>query len=986
VTPDESTGAPIDEDARRRFEAAWREGRPAPIEDFLPPADSPLRPTTLVELVFIDLECCWRRFRADAGTPPYSVEGYVDRFPELADPTILNRLVREEWQVRHRFGQTPDRSEYEARFPDLFASTDAALTLVQPVQPTRKARDSDARLPAIPGHDLLRLLGRGGMGAVYLARQRRLGRQVAVKVIRGGGAGPSELARFQSEAAAVARLQHPNVVQVFETGEWEPDPGAPPLPYFTMEYVPGGSLAARLDGRPWPPTAAARLVETLARAVHAAHVVGIVHRDLKPGNILVGNDQGPRSNDQQQPTGHWSLDIGHWSFQPKVTDFGLAKFLEQDSGQTRSGDVIGTPSYMSPEQAAGRVRSVGPPADIWALGAILYELLTGRPPFRGETTWDTLQQVLREEPVPPRRLVPRLPRDLETIALKCLEKEQARRYASADELAEDLRRFRADEPIRARPVGWTGRARKWAKRRPTAAGLAGLGALIPIGLAVVGFWYLDRLRWEKEQETRRAEESRREQAATARQRDEAEENLELAFDGMTRMVARARDTRVIGTPQGEMAVRGLLEDAVEFCERFLQKKGDSPRYRRSAAMAHRLLGNVRRHTGQFDLAVASYRAAIDLHEGLVAEFPADPLYLEDLAGTHLNRAHLRADRNQPAEAEADYQRAIDIRRRLADANRGNVAYVRELAVARYNLGAFLSDLGDLDRARPEYEAALDLLRPLLDDRPDDPEVQNAYATAATNLGLDWRHKERWVEAGAILTKAIDLHRKLVDRQPDDPLRRYQLANSLNSLGLAQAGAGRPKDAEDHFREAIGLQRRLAADHPSVPAYHAELGMTLSNLADRLIRRGDAAEARRHLDEAVRHQQLARKANPTNAKYRQFLANHYAALGDAALALKDHAAVVAAATGLATTGTQMQDALDAASQVARCIPLAGQDPTLTPEQKRQKAADYGEAAVKLIRLAFDRGLSNADPVRTNPDFASLEGRTDYRALLGERAKK
>jgi WD40 repeat protein len=309
----------------------------------------------------------------------------------------------------------------------------------------RAANDS----PAVPGYDILGVLGRGGMGVVYKAWQTNLKRVVALKMILAGShAGDQELARFRLEAEAVARLQHPNIVQIYEIGE------SGNLPYFSLEFVNGGSLARELAGTPIKARRAAELVETLARAMHHAHRRDLVHRDLKPGNVLLTR-----------------------AGVPKITDFGLAKQLEPDGEHlTQSGAVMGTPSYMAPEQAEGKIKKIGPAADVYALGAILYECLTGRPPFKAATTMDTLLQVISEEPVPPRRLQSKIPRDLETVCLKCLEKAPRNRYPSAKALAEDLRRFLDDEPIRARRIGGVGRVWKWWKQHPVFAVL--LGAMI----------------------------------------------------------------------------------------------------------------------------------------------------------------------------------------------------------------------------------------------------------------------------------------------------------------------------------------------------------------------------------------------------------------------------------------------------------------------------------------------------------------------------
>jgi serine/threonine-protein kinase len=331
----------------------------------------------------------------------------------------------------------------------------------------------------IPGYEVVRELGCGGFGVVYLARERALGRLVAVKLVRHGLlSSPAERAALVAEARVLARLGHPHIVPVYQCGE------VGGVPYYVSEYLPGGSLARRLDGTPWAAGGAARLVRTLAEAVQHAHENGVVHRDLKPANVLLADAQGP-------PV-------------PKVCDFGLAKLADAGGEPTPTRAVVGTPSYMAPEQALGRTSAAGPGADVYALGAILYELLTGRPPFRAETPFETLLQVREADPAPPSLLNPKVPRDLETVCLQCLRKEPERRYPSAEGLAADLRRFLDGEPVSARREGWGGRAVRRARRHPAVAAAAATAVVLAAGACGVLAWADARGREQEAAATARA--------------------------------------------------------------------------------------------------------------------------------------------------------------------------------------------------------------------------------------------------------------------------------------------------------------------------------------------------------------------------------------------------------------------------------------------------------------------------------------------------
>jgi eukaryotic-like serine/threonine-protein kinase len=340
---------------------------------------------------------------------------------------VIELLV--EWEEQRRAGRSlapedlsPDDLSLQAELKQRIERRKQLRGVFDtPTLGTPEAPATAPPLPEVAGYEILEVIGHGGMGVVYKARQLGLNRIVALKmVLAGANASPQSLARFRSEAEAVAQLAHPNIVHIYEIGEQNG------CPYLALEYVGGGSLAQQLDGTPVAPGQAAELVLALARAVHHAHLRGIVHRDLKPANVLLSDDRTP-----------------------KITDFGLAKRTDADYGQTQTGAILGSPSYMAPEQASGAIDKIGPATDVYALGVILYELLTGRPPFKGASLLETMEQVREHEPAPPRTLQPRAPRDLETICLKCLEKSPRRRYATAADLAADLEAFVCGEPIQA---------------------------------------------------------------------------------------------------------------------------------------------------------------------------------------------------------------------------------------------------------------------------------------------------------------------------------------------------------------------------------------------------------------------------------------------------------------------------------------------------------------------------------------------------------
>jgi serine/threonine protein kinase/Tfp pilus assembly protein PilF len=520
------------EEVCNRFEAARKAGQRPRIEVYLAGVDEPDRSILLRELLALELEYSTRQ--GEEPTPqefehlfPQHRELIRQAFDDLLSPTPRAACVTDEARQGRLEKRTTPQSDtpLSATYP---TTPELALDGGTPVWP---GPEHDPVPPTLPGYEIQGVLGRGGMGIVYLARDRRLDRLVALKMML-PTAEATERSRFRTEAQAVARLQHPHIVQIYEVGEHDG------LPYFALEYVEGGNLRDKLADIPLPADQAARLVEVISRAVHFAHQRGIIHRDLKPANILLAphpkSERHPSEENGALPAPTLESEFRISDFLPKIADFGLAKRLDQDSGQTRTGALVGTPSYMAPEQAGGKNQEIGPATDVYSLGALLYALLTGRPPFQAATVLETLEQVRLQEPVRPTQLQPKVPRDLETICLKCLLKEPRKRYASAEALAEDLRCFLAGEPIRARPTSLRERGLKWVKRRPMAAALAAVVAVASLSLLVGAFLYQEQRTRVAKGDARIAEGELRDLKRVTAVRNEVQELLPQADAAIAR--------------------------------------------------------------------------------------------------------------------------------------------------------------------------------------------------------------------------------------------------------------------------------------------------------------------------------------------------------------------------------------------------------------------------------------------------------------------
>jgi len=852
----EMHGDTIDQAVRKRFESAWLSGRPEPIETFLPTEDDANYLTTLEELVHVELQLAWQSWsRAAQGATgvspvprgthgqdahatiarPPGVESYLARFPRLNQPEIVLRLLRQERAARRQCGEEAPIEEYRRRFPQVPISEDqldsALPMLSQSSQKVDMAETLVTGQPggaAVPGaapqdfgnYESLEEIGRGGMGVVYRARQRTADRVVALKVIRRDrleqlprDTHSNALERFRHEAQAAAKLQHENIVTVYEVGEIDDQP------FFSMRYVEGRSLAEILRDGPMDNRRAAAYLEPVARAVHEAHCQGILHRDLKPQNILVD-----KKTDRAL-----------------VADFGLAKLSEGGEELTRAGEIMGTPSYMSPEQAKDSA-NVTAKTDVYALGATLYHVLTARPPFQAATPLETLRQVIDEEPAPPRQLNPSIDRDLETICLRCLQKEPARRYDSADALADDLRRYLDGEPIQARPIGALGRIWRWCRRKPALATAMGLAATFFI-LAFVGtgVGYL--------------------RASAAR--EQAEESFQDAQGAVDDFLTLVGEETLLNEPGMQPLQRKLLIKARDYYQRFLARRGDDPTVRDAVALAHFRVGVVTEKIDSPQTALDSYRLACDLQQQLVEERAGDRDCLQNLGNTWTAMGSALSRQRQLNEAREAHLEAIAVRQQLADGARPNESeFPRTLANSYMNLGIVEMNLGDIERekghldaagrqfeeALRQFDKAQDLRKKLLLRIGDDRKTRRDLAKGHFNLaGLAFKVADAtWAENS--LNDAIEVFASLLEEDPKDLANQFDLAICYQSLGDLKSDLKAWDAARKVYQEALTRTDGLVRANPAVPSYQATLAGIYMNLARLECDQGRSPAAR----EAFQH--------------------------------------------------------------------------------------------------------------------------------------
>ena len=679
-------------------------------------------------------------------------------------------------------------------------------------------------LPGVAGYLVLDELGRGGMGVVYRAHHIALDRPVALKmVLAGGHATADQLQRFRDEAQAVAKLSDPRIVQIHDVGTHRG------LPYFSLEYVDGGSLAQRIGGKPQTPRAAAEAVETLAAAMMVAHRAQIIHRDLKPANILRTRDGAL-----------------------KITDFGLAKRLEGDSKQTRDGSIMGTPSYMAPEQARGDTPHIGPAADQNALGSILYEMLTGRPPFQGATPLDTLDQVRTQEPVPPTRLQPNIPADLERICLKCLQKEVDKRYADCQSLADDLHRYLRGEPILARPVSTAERSVRWCRRNPWLAGLTAAVMLLMVAATSISAVAAVSLNAANDKLV-----VQRDAAKAAKTRAETGEKEAKAarFDADVQSARATKSEAVMRTALGKEAEVRKKETAARKLESEARKQTTVALKQETEARKLETAAKELAQQREDKVRLAFKATKVQNTEALIARRYLSVLTYErlrSLPNTHAIRQELL----RTAAEALDRIMVSMIKMNEVERDTGDKKLADRTMCGIYQRnGKTFEEVGRLDDAKAQYRKMEEYAARMLAENPADVEclkIKAAVQNTIAELYFKWlgdadEARRRYAEGLALRTRWAEL-------APGEATPRWAVSNSYGALANVEARVGdlpralfrgEPAAARDDYISTIAeLTDRVAADPENIMA-RKDLALAHYYLGTALLRPGDKKGPRVH---------------------------------------------------------------------------------------------------------------------------------------------
>jgi serine/threonine protein kinase/tetratricopeptide (TPR) repeat protein len=887
----------------------------------------------------------------NTGICPSALDATVDFPPEQKfdpDQTVDPEQMTAQEETRTapsvagvELGATINFPKASPDVPGLTMDSAAAAALLSPDRGFSLNLEAQGRgaagQPLVLGYEILSELGRGGMGVVYKARQFGLNRLVALKmVLAGAHAGATQLARFHTEAEAVAHLLHPNIVQIYEVGNHDG------LPYFSLEYVDGGSLADKIAGQPQKVKEAAQMIEILALAMAFAHQHGIIHRDLKPANVLMTRDG-----------------------LPKITDFGLAKRLEDDSSQTKSGTLMGTPNYMAPEQAHGKVSEMGPLTDVYALGVILYEMLTGRTPFMGASVLETLELVRSEEPVPPSRLQPKVPADIETICLKCLQKEPGKRYRDADALARDLHHFLNGEPIEARPVGNVERLWRWCKRNPRIAAMtATIFGLLVAGVtgSTIAAVTIARERNQKELERQAAEEAR----------NVATEQVALALDTVKTLIHQVQD-QLENAPRTQPLKKALLQTAADGLEQVRQRAKGSTSNEVAIAFAavDMKMGLVYRQLGETEEAFKYVLESHKINQEQAKVQPESDRAKSNLAASYTVLAEMSLEMRRDLAASLDYyQKALKLREELYQHPHDQEGAPKPksvkqgLAETYIRVGATVLRKGDPAKARDYFQKALQLREELAADYPDDNGVLQDLARSYHAVGEMCLRLQQTELGKQYFGKCLKLRERLFQANPNDLKLKQELARWCGTLGELAERSRDYSEALRHYQRSVDLNRELVEIDPKNVDYQRDLGTAYYQLATAYLQTKDMTAAAKYFHECLKIRQARADAEPQNSRRQMELIGVLPHCGE-------HVKAAAAAEKLRQSKPKDQEILIAIGCCYACCSAAPEAGEL-----RQHYADKSiEALNQSVALGF-KDLSffeidpDLDPVRKEPGFLKL----------------
>lgn len=716
-----------------------------------------------------------------------------------------------------------------------------------------------------------RLHAKGGLGQVSLAADTRLRRQVALKEMRPDCRSDAARHRFLNEAEITGRLEHPGIVPVYALDEDENGE-----PFYVMRFIRGESLAEAIrhvrgeaDFTSLPFRELLQRFVSICQTLAYAHSQGVIHRDLKPANVMLGDygetlvvDWGLAKEVDRHSDG-----IGSATEVPAEAPSESALTRPAAQAQTQVGEAVGTPAYMAPEQARGEHDLVGPAADIFALGAILYEMLTGQPPFQGKDVTEVLIKAQVADYPPPRRMAARVPRALEAICLKALAARPADRYATARALADDVTRWLADEPVSAYAEPWPTRLRRWGRRHraAVAVGVVALAAAAVVATVVA----VERERARKDLAA--------EQTLTQQQNERATTLADLG-QHLAVAVSSEQGLAALRTAQGlTPAQKGLIRELVTYYRAVTAMSAEDEAARARQAEAYQRIGYLQKELGESAAATSAYRAAVEVCARLVADFPAVPQHRQALAGNHNNLGAMLAEAGQRAPAEQEYRTALTIREQLATEFPNVAAYRQDVAATCNNLANWLRDGGQRPEADQVYRKALEFLEKLVADFPDQPQFRRVLAITYNNryMLLDaWGQSAAADEAAR---KAIAIRERLAAEFPAVPEYRQDLARSHFNLAGRLESVGQLPEAITSHRRALSIQEKLVAEFPAVPRYRHDLANTHQYLGGVLADLG-GGEAEQEYRRALEIYQKLAADFPSETKFREDLANSLEALG------------------------------------------------------------------------------------------------------------